>query len=113
MLLPVWFFDTPGSKEKKNQRNIKDTRLHSVNRDVAVTSKQKQTSVQLRQFLPDGSEYPHTSLKVSFSTTKIAGYANKLFFCMRVRNKCGNVHWAELNNQSLIKLVIIDIIYSI
>ena len=57
----------------------------------------------------DGSEYPQTVLKLSFGTTKMAAYANKIFIRLFVTKQYGLVLFICF----CMKLVIIDIIHSI
>ena len=59
----------------------------------------------------DGSEYPQTILKLSFGTTKTAAYANEILVCLLITKSIELI--TGLNIRSLIKLIFIDIMYSI
>ena len=53
-------------------------------------------TVTLKQFSAEGSEYPQTSLKLSFGTTKPA-YPHIFFFlCFFVTIKYGTVNWVDI-----------------
>ena len=49
-----------------------------------VTLKTKANFPFSRLFSAEGSERPHTILKLPFGTTKVAAYANKIYVCLVV-----------------------------
>ena len=75
-----------------------------VNRLLANCNK---LSVQAWYFSTDGSEYPETSLKLSFGTTELAAYANKFFVCLFVTKNREVFTGLILYSRTLIKLTLV------
>ena len=61
----------------------------------------------------EGSEYHQTILKLSFGTTKMVADANKIFVCLFLTKSMEVFTGLILYIRSLIKVIIVDMIYSI